>query len=58
MRKIGQGRENTKQFLKDNPEMLDEIEGRIRSNSDTVEELMIDPPPPTTEETVEKNSKE
>jgi len=56
--KIGQGRENTKQFLKDNPEMLDEIEGRIRSNSDTVEELMIDPPPPTTEETVEKNSKE
>ena len=56
--KIGQGRENTKQFLKDNPEMLNEIEGRIRSNSDTVEELMIDPPPPTTEETVEKNSKE
>ena len=56
--KIGQGRENTKQFLKDNPDMLDEIEGRIRSNSDTVEELMIDPPPPMTEETVEKNSKE
>ncbi len=56
--KIGQGRENTKQFLKDNPNMLEEIEGRIRSNSDTVEELMIDPPPPTTEETVEKNSKE
>ncbi len=56
--KIGQGRENTKQFLKDNPDMLDEIEGRIRSNSDTVEELMIDPPPPTTEEIVEKNSKE
>ena len=55
--KIGQGRENTKQFLKDNPDMLDEIEGRIRSNSDTVEELMIDPPPPTTEETVEKNPK-
>ena len=27
--KIGQGRENTKQFLKDNPDMLDEIEGRI-----------------------------
>ena len=56
--KIGQGRENTKQFLKDNPEMLNEIESKIRSNSDTVEELMIDPPPPTTEETVEKNSKE
>ena len=56
--KIGQGRENTKQFLKDNPDMLDEIEGRIRSNSDTVEELMIDPPPPMTEEVVEKSSKE
>ena len=56
--KIGQGRENTKQFLKNNPKMLDEIESRIRSNSDTVEELMIDPPPPTTEETDEKNSKE
>ena len=56
--KIGQGRENTKQFLKDNPDMLDEIESRIRSNSDTVEELMIDPPPLMTEETVEKNPKE
>ena len=56
--KIGQGRENTKQFLKDNPEMLNEIEIRIRSNSDTVEELMIDPPPPMTEEIVEKSSKE
>ncbi len=56
--KIGQGRENTKQFLKDNPELLNEIESRIRSNSETVEELMIDPPPPTTEETVEKNPKE
>ena len=56
--KIGQGRENTKQFLKDNPELLNEIESRIRSNSDTVEELMIDPPPSTTEETVEKNPKE
>ena len=56
--KIGQGRENTKQFLKDNPEMLNEIESRIRSNSDTVEELMIDPPPHATEETVEKSSKE
>jgi len=42
--KIGQGRENTKQFLKDNPNLLEEIETRIRSNSNTVEELMIDPP--------------
>ena len=42
--KIGQGRENTKQFLKDNPSLLEEIETRIRSNSNSVEELMIDPP--------------
>ncbi len=54
--KIGQGRENTKQFLKDNPQMLEEIEAKIRSNSNTVEELMIDPPP--TDEVEEKNIKE
>ena len=55
--KIGQGRENTKHFLKDHPEILEEIESRIRSNSNTVEELMIDPPPPS-EDTSEKDPKE
>ena len=55
--KIGQGRENTKQFLKEQPEILDEIEARIRSNSDTVEELMIDPPPPS-DDSDQKNIKE
>ena len=55
--KIGQGRENTKQFLRDHPEILDEIEARIRSNSNTVEELMIDPPPPS-DDAVQKNTKE
>ena len=55
--KIGQGRENTKQFLRDHPEILDEIEARIRSNSNTVEELMIDPPPPS-DDTDQKNTKE
>ena len=55
--KIGQGRENTKQFLKEHPEILDEIESRIRSNSNTVEELMIDPPPPS-DDSGEKNNKE
>ena len=55
--KIGQGRENTKQFLREHPEILDEIESRIRSNSNTVEELMIDPPPPS-DDSVEKNNKE
>jgi recombination protein RecA len=28
--KIGQGRDAVKQFLSDNPEVMDEIEGRIR----------------------------
>ena len=55
--KIGQGRENTKQFLRDHPEILDEIEARIRSNSNTVEELMIDPPPPSNDSD-QKNTKE
>ena len=55
--KIGQGRENTKQFLRDHPEILDEIEARIRSNSNTVEELMIDPPPPS-DDGDQKNTKE
>jgi recombination protein RecA len=55
--KIGQGRENTKQFLRDHPEILDEIESRIRSNSNTVEELMIDPPPPS-DDADQKNTKE
>jgi recombination protein RecA len=30
--RIGQGRENAKQFLKDNPEVAAEIEGKIREN--------------------------
>ena len=55
--KIGQGRENTKQVLREHPEILDEIESRIRSNSNTVEELMIDPPPPS-DDSGEKNNKE
>ena len=55
--KIGQGRENTKQFLKDNPDLLAEIEAKIRSNSNTVEELMIDPPSPI-DEIEEKKTEE
>ena len=30
--KIGQGRENAKQFLKDNPEIMIEIEAKVKSN--------------------------
>jgi recombination protein RecA len=55
--KIGQGRENTKKFLNDNPVLLEEIETRIRSNSNTVEELMIDPPA-LPDDTPEKKTEE
>ena len=55
--KIGQGRENAKQFLKDNPELLFEIEAKIRSNSNAVEELMIDPPA-SQDDIVEEKSEE
>lgn len=42
--KIGQGRENTKQYLKDNPAMLEEIERKVRAHyglqgEDTVTEV-------------------
>ena len=30
--RIGQGRENAKQFLKDNPELADEIERKLRQS--------------------------
>ncbi|MGC8879855.1 MAG: recombinase RecA, partial [Anaerolineae bacterium] len=32
--RIGQGRENVKQFLRENPQLLEEIEGRIRQALD------------------------
>ena len=60
--KIGQGRENSKRFLLENPAILEEIEAKIRANSSTVEEIMLDgdnltPPKPeiAIEEPVEKN---
>ncbi|MDA9162823.1 recombinase RecA [Alphaproteobacteria bacterium] len=62
--KIGQGRENSKRFLLENPAILDEIEAKIRANSSTVEEIMLDgdnltPPKPeiAIEEPIEKNKK-
>jgi recombination protein RecA len=42
--RIGQGRENAKQFLRDNPEIADEIEKTIRANAGMVaEEMMAGP---------------
>lgn len=31
--RIGQGRENVKRYLKENPEILDEVESKVRSNA-------------------------
>ncbi len=39
--RIGQGRENAKQFLKDNPDMAGEIERKIRENAGLVAEEML-----------------
>jgi recombination protein RecA len=39
--RIGQGRENAKQFLRDNPAVADTIEKKIRANAGVVGETMI-----------------
>ncbi|MBN3865858.1 MULTISPECIES: recombinase RecA [Gluconobacter] len=44
--RIGQGRENAKQFLRDHPEMSSEIERRIRAEAGVLADaLMTDPEP-------------
>ena len=40
--KIGQGRENVKKYLKENPEVLAEIEGKIRDNYSKAFEQALD----------------
>src|SRR6188474_2961317 len=42
--RIGQGRENAKQYLKDNPEVCDRLEAAIRSRTDAVAEEMMTGP--------------
>ncbi len=43
--RIGQGRENAKQFLHDNVEMADEIERRIRADAGLFQDQIIADPP-------------
>ena len=43
--RIGQGRENAKQFLRENPEAADAIERAIRENAGLVAGAMMDGPP-------------
>ncbi|MVA97653.1 recombinase RecA [Nitratireductor sp. CAU 1489] len=40
--RLGQGRENAKQFLRDNPEMADEIELALRQNAGLIAEKFLD----------------
>lgn len=42
--RIGQGRENSKQYLKDNPEVCGKLEAAIRSRTDKVAEEMMSGP--------------
>ncbi|MEM9838806.1 MAG: recombinase RecA [Pseudomonadota bacterium] len=42
--RIGQGRENAKQFLRDHPEVADEIENQIRANAGLIAEDMLAQP--------------
>ena len=40
--RIGQGRENAKRFLRDNPEVADVIERKIRENAGLLSDAMLD----------------
>ncbi len=42
--RVGQGRENAKNFFKENPEIADEIERRIRENAGILSEAMLEGP--------------
>ena len=53
--RIGQGRENVKNFLKENPEMAEEIEYKIRENAGLLAGEMITPPNEGKKEDDEKN---
>jgi recombination protein RecA len=40
--RLGQGRENAKQFLKDHPDIANKIEGQIRQNAGLIAERILD----------------
>jgi recombination protein RecA len=47
--RIGQGRENTKAFLKEHPKIADQIEKAIRQNAGLIVDKMLHAPPEGTE---------
>ncbi len=48
--RIGQGKENAKKYLNENPDIAKELEDKIRSNSGLVDEIMMNPESVDTEE--------
>ena len=48
--RIGQGKENAKKYLRENPDVAKELEDKIRSNSGLVDEIMLNPESLDTEE--------
>jgi recombination protein RecA len=43
--RLGQGRENAKQFMRDNPDIADEIEASIRQNAGLIAEQILEGEP-------------
>jgi recombination protein RecA len=48
--RIGQGRENAKQFFRDNPRIADEVEKKIRANAGVISEALKGSPAEMAEE--------
>jgi recombination protein RecA len=48
--RLGQGRENSKQFLRDNPDLANKIEGQIRQNSGLLADRILDQATPTADD--------
>jgi recombination protein RecA len=48
--RLGQGRENSKQFLRDNPEVANKIEALIRQNSGLLADRILDQATPTADD--------
>jgi len=48
--RLGQGRENAKQFLKDNPDLANKIEGQIRQNAGVLAEKILEEGSPEAED--------
>jgi len=48
--RLGQGRENSKQFLRDNPDVSNKIEAQIRQNSGLLADRILDQATPTADD--------